>query len=599
MKLQPSSVTYPRSSTKRRPRHEQRPSLERSKLTLPANVQGSPRSKLPCANHTRHRSSHFSLAHVPAGITKHKSSHYNSLLSTRSFTAKQTTQPRAPARSDLHSIKHVHSHTNSPATQPNILNSATQAAQRACSRDTTTVRPFDTVCSLDTELMLWDKATSVARAVLHDSSPLALKPEDSITFAASIADLHSLMNTAFAESTRTKDRGSNWNWWSSWCRTLNTPPLRTYSDSRATHIEAARERYLWGAALPWILARMRPGPGRSIPKPSSARHVLLGVRRIHVSLGYEPPPMAAMNLAFRGILRTLMNEHGPEVLETKRTEPIPHTLQCKLLACFKQPYLRLHTLLVPPNPDYLTQSLAAMLCLLSQSGMRKAEVTCVQKNFTRCKMSRANLTWRIASNYYSEPSPDQLNQLVPGRDYAIIKPPPSKSDQFGFVWGSRPIYLLYSPNMTINAATELKNLELLIPCTDRRTMPLFVDNKAQPITGAEADKILKAALHHVSAPKMYSWHSFRVALACSLLAAGAQTEDILSLCRWQTTQSLRIYARYEPDKYTALLQAAYGKDFSQLQPCSMPCIGENQLAPLLADFNLKPEHDDHDHPDKS
>ena len=40
-------------------------------------------------------------------------------------------------------------------------------------------------------------------------------------------------------------------------------------------------------------------------------------------------------------------------------------------------------------------------------------------------------------------------------------------------------------------------------------------------------------------PVKYSWHSFRVALACSLLASGASHAEIQALCRWQSEASLQ------------------------------------------------------------
>ena len=101
----------------------------------------------------------------------------------------------------------------------------------------------------------------------------------------------------------------------------NTPPVRPYMDKRATVQEAATECYLWTAALPWIYKLMQPGAGRSVPKPTSALNVLRGVRRVQISLGYDPPPLASLNLSLKGLMHEVIVVHGPEVLESKRT---PH-----------------------------------------------------------------------------------------------------------------------------------------------------------------------------------------------------------------------------------------------------------------------------------
>jgi len=42
---------------------------------------------------------------------------------------------------------------------------------------------------------------------------------------------------------------------------------------------------------------------------------------------------------------------------------------------------------------------------------------------------------------------------------------------------------------------------------------------------------------------LYSWHSFRIGLACSLRAAGAPDWVILALCRWRSSNSIPVYAR--------------------------------------------------------
>ena len=64
--------------------------------------------------------------------------------------------------------------------------------------------------------------------------------------------------------------------------------------------------------------------------------------------------------------------------------------------------------------------------------------------------------------------------------------------------------------------------------------------------GAQLDAALSSILASLgSARSSYSWHSARIALAvaCSMLEAGATSAQIQALCRWQTEDSLRVYAR--------------------------------------------------------
>ena len=44
--------------------------------------------------------------------------------------------------------------------------------------------------------------------------------------------------------------------------------------------------------------------------------------------------------------------------------------------------------------------------------------------------------------------------LRPG-DFAVLKPPPSKADQFGMRWGSKPIWLPFDAGARICAAAAL------------------------------------------------------------------------------------------------------------------------------------------------
>ena len=56
--------------------------------------------------------------------------------------------------------------------------------------------------------------------------------------------------------------------------------------------------------------------------------------------------------------------------------------------------------------------------------------------------------------------------------------------------------------------------------------------------------------------KLYTWHSGRIFLATMLLEAGATHAEIRALCRWQTDESIAIYARLNSLKYKSLLDGA-------------------------------------------
>jgi len=80
----------------------------------------------------------------------------------------------------------------------------------------------------------------------------------------------------------------------------------------------------------------------------------------------------------------------------------------------------------------------------------------------------------------ADPTRAQLLNLLPGRDGAVIIPPPSKADQTGEIWGVHPIHLPYDPTDRANAATWLRDVELTLPVHgERRTSTaLFVTDSA-------------------------------------------------------------------------------------------------------------------------
>ena len=50
-----------------------------------------------------------------------------------------------------------------------------------------------------------------------------------------------------------------------------------------------------------------------------------------------------------------------------------------------------------------------------------------------------------------------------GRDKAVIRPPRSKADQSGIVWGAHPIWIVFDDSDEANAAWWLQRIELAFP----------------------------------------------------------------------------------------------------------------------------------------
>jgi len=87
--------------------------------------------------------------------------------------------------------------------------------------------------------------------------------------------------------------------------------------------------------------------------------------------------------------------------------------------------------------------------------------------------------------------------------------------------------------------------------------------------------------------KVLTFHSFRIWLACALLQAGATGAQIQALCRWQSEDSLRIYARLNAGAYGSLLTAAMRADVHSLRITSLrdqlPFLSKDDILLAMAE----------------
>ena len=211
------------------------------------------------------------------------------------------------------------------------------------------------------------------------------------------------------------------------------------------------------------------------------------------------------------------------------------------------------------------RSLAALTCVLAQTGFRKSEVTVQSRTESlHHTVKRSSLTWLIRGVPTSEPTPAQLRDLADG-DFAIITPPPSKSDPFDMVWGGNPIWLPFIDGEPLCAAAALAALELDRPASAAADTALFTDDAGRPFVAAQLAEALKRMLlvaYEPATVTLYSWHSARIYLCTSLLEAGASRAQIQALCRWQTEESINVYGRFTKESYGTLLRQALAVDVS-------------------------------------
>ena len=180
-----------------------------------------------------------------------------------------------------------------------------------------------------------------------------------------------------------------------------------------------------------------------------------------------------------------------------------------------------------------------------------------------------------------------------GRDFVILRPPPTKADWFNEYFGSRPIYLPFDPRDTINAATWIRRMVIRMPCPvgSRDSTLLFcVSESLEPFLASTVDTTLRELLLlHLPAADATcrSFHSFRIGYACALKAAGASVDEIQCLCRWKSAESVVIYARFNPEHYAQWTTRVMQQDTSSMTAVQVGTIidSHERVAMLAAAAN--------------
>ena len=372
------------------------------------------------------------------------------------------------------------------------------------------------------------------------------------------------------ENSLAKEEGHFALYWRPYCNLQKTPYVRP-DVRQLSYDETILEEAWWGAAVLWIHQRMPSRAGVvGAALPASSLQVLRNIRRAHKRDGINTVSLQAAAQATDGLLRAFLAEHGPLALVPKRKEPLTNSEIHDIFDLWGYITVGKKSVLLDwSDPEY--SSLLAMFHLLAQTGMRKAEVSLPAKaKFDKTRLSMKNIRWRIGADVYDALTPALFERLQREGGYALLRPPPSKADPFSLHWGPSTIYLRYSATAKINAARELAREELrrAVKPAERESAPLFIDGTG----GAWRHERLTATFHalvvavrgeHRAA--QVSMHSWRVYLACALMAQGAPPATIQCMLRWRSDDALRIYARINDYKYAEWLAAAAGADISSVR----------------------------------
>jgi hypothetical protein len=372
--------------------------------------------------------------------------------------------------------------------------------------------------------------------------------------------------------------------WQEFTTSLNTDALR-----RQTAF-LAREEFLVGAFIIFLTTKVRPkDPARSFAKPSTYLGYVFAVRREHALLHLPFASNFVVNKVVDSLKKQYIALHGPEGLMPKRREPFSGDMVDRMLGApnglkfgsRSNPLLRWDS--------WLGINLAAAIAVSRAGGFRLAEIALApDENFDASRMSRASLFFILGGTLLRHPSAEQLHAASDG-DQAGLLVGVAKNDQFVEHFGPHPLFFTLNMRNPNCPARRLITLELSCPivASSRRSTPLFsMTPSFEPMRQSFLRKALRALLLWFLSPEQadwYSWHSFRVGLACALLAAGAPDSIILALCRWRSTASLRIYARLNREVYGQWLDNADGQSLSSVQGANLPQLpGSLPIANITA-----------------
>ena len=164
-------------------------------------------------------------------------------------------------------------------------------------------------------------------------------------------------------------------------------------------------------------------------------------------------------------------------------------------------------------------------------------------------------------------------------DGVFLKPRPSKVDQNGALWCDKPIWLPFRRDDPVNVARELVEQELMFPVqgASRSDVPLFSDEKgpAQPFSKRQITTTFNVMLRLVvpaSDVKKFSFHGYRIYLACALDAAQCPPDKINCILSWISDEFLRTYVRDGEELYTKWLDKARLSVVNTVQVSNFPSL---------------------------
>ena len=422
---------------------------------------------------------------------------------------------------------------------------------------------------------LWRQTQQQSVSVLDEGE---IGEEEPNLASELITELEDLLRDSAPDSTLSTDK-SHWKTWKLACARIGISPWRI---NRTMTVQVRRSEQQKVAYATWMVHRHMKPRKKSDPaaKPASAYQVFLGAKRVHRRAGYQMIDGEMVVDAMKAMNKRFIAKHGYRSLVTKRGEPLTRSMIVKFLS---EEYMPQGTKLASLRVNRIGRGWTSWRCMqaaAAQTGFRRDEVACKtkKKGLTKVQYTRESLCFRINGELIADPTTEQLNSFVEQSGFGVIlKPRPSKADPRGAFWCDKPIFLPYRENDPVCPAREFVKQELLFPVhgLQRLQMPLFADDNGKPFSKAQVQSIFKEMLKRVvPANKVaeFSFHSYRIYLACALDAVGCPHSKIKRILRWISDEALNTYVRGGEDMYSTWLDKAPMANINTVQVSNLPCI---------------------------
>ncbi len=416
----------------------------------------------------------------------------------------------------------------------------------------------------------------LAHSILQDDSAQALRPKD----PSLLLEYDGLVGAAVAASVSRGTLGKNLlarRRWMQFTSLWGTAPLR--DDDPRFH---TREAFLVAAFLVWLSRTVHGKANRALAKPSTLMGMIYGVARDHHLHGRRFDCLHFAKLVVKALNDNYVQVYGS--LDPRRREPFSGPLFRRILvAASSGVRLPFRDIPVLEKGSWFYLNFQAASALSRGGGFRRAEVSLgPNETFSPKHLSWASMFFIIDGVYLRYPSEEQLCSMRRPDKVGVLAGP-CKNDRWGISFGAHPVYLPFDPEDPFCVGTILRNFAQSCrpPLSRLRSTPLFSATSGYaPLRHRHLDETLGAILASFLSPEecaRYSWHSFRIGLACALMALGASDSQIMALVRWRSTAALRVYCRFEPNDYAAFIDAAAHIDAHSLQGPNLPALPAQPL----------------------